>query len=209
MVVWNIRNVKEQAAFKAMFEDSDRGAAIVAASFVENFIEYKLRHLMRSDDANVLGSTFEQDGPLATFSSKIKMGFLLRLLGKKARNELDTIRKIRNYFAHKLEDSKFSQSPFREWCNNLKLVEGYHQPKSEQSRLKDVPGMHFYETEDDARNALKEPRIRFLETCGMFVATFGYGNYPIFLPIHDDDRQMWPILKWHIDPLPTQGTTST
>ena len=73
MVSWVSRSDAESAAFQEMFKDSDRGAALVAASFVEQFLEYKLRHMLRDDDETPLGEMFRSAGPLGSFSAKIHL----------------------------------------------------------------------------------------------------------------------------------------
>jgi hypothetical protein len=201
MVTWVIRTEAEAEAFKKIFEDSDRGAAIVAASFVEEFLKQQILYLLRTDTAakNVISKAFGSNGLLANFSNKIDLGFLLRLYGKKALAELDTIRRLRNDFAHNLEYQSFDTQSIATRCRNLTLVDGYFNPISERPRLRQIPGMHYYEDDGASTKAyLEKPRNRFLETCGIFVATFGYGNYPIVLPIYGDDRQAWPQIAWEI-----------
>jgi hypothetical protein len=40
------------------------------------------------------------DAPLATFSAKIRLAYALSIFGSSTRDDLDTIREIRNAFAH-------------------------------------------------------------------------------------------------------------
>jgi hypothetical protein len=65
---------------------------------------------------------FRSSGPLGPFSVKITMGFLMRLYSYEARRELETIKNIRNEFAHQIARS-FQFDRIRDLANNLSLSE--------------------------------------------------------------------------------------
>jgi hypothetical protein len=82
-----------------------RALAITCAAFLERALEeYVSSALKWPDDegeaAREQKAFFESDAPYATFSAKIRLGFLLGLYNKVVRDDLDTIREIRNAFAH-------------------------------------------------------------------------------------------------------------
>ena len=95
---WN-KNVN---AFHA---ESDRGAALLSGSFVENHLGIFLKSKIKnSDKADAL---FEGAGGLATFSQRIAIAYAFGFIGATERNDLDLIRRIRNHFAHHPLDTSF------------------------------------------------------------------------------------------------------
>jgi hypothetical protein len=69
-----------------------------------------------------LNQLLRPSGPLGAFSVKITLGHLLGLLSPAARKELETIKEIRNEFAHRVARS-FSFERIRDLANNLSLSE--------------------------------------------------------------------------------------
>ncbi len=106
------------AAYSRMVDsyrnESDRAAAILAASFLDNTLRQVLLAYMV--DHPRINDLFEGDRPLATFSSRISLAFGLGLVTSDRHTDLSLIRKIRNHFAHSEEASSFSASPARDWC---------------------------------------------------------------------------------------------
>src|SRR5260370_29125745 len=109
---------------KALHElehDSDRAAAIVGAVFVEEsltaFIQARLQ-----PDKDLIPELFRSSGPLGAFSVKINVGHLMSLYSGDARKELETIKEIRNEFAHRIARS-FSFERIRDLANNLSISE--------------------------------------------------------------------------------------
>src|SRR5262249_32748525 len=58
-------------------------------------------------------------GPLATFSARIDMAYLLGLIPDNVRRELHLIRKIRNDFAHSSENLDFNNEAIANRCREL------------------------------------------------------------------------------------------
>jgi hypothetical protein len=91
-------------------EAIDRTEALIGASFIEagltEVLKKKLKPQADDPDYKYLfdGSN---DGPLATFSAKIRMSYALRIIDEQGRRDLDTIRHLRNYFAHSINDVGF------------------------------------------------------------------------------------------------------
>jgi DNA-binding MltR family transcriptional regulator len=126
-IVWlaidQLENEKFQAAVKEIDETkSDRAAAIVAATFVEDHLTRVLRHNFEQDD-KLLEELFRPGGPLSDFGVKIDLGYLMGFYSKIAWKELDTIKKVRNDFAHKMEVRDFTHDRARELTNNLTMWE--------------------------------------------------------------------------------------
>ena len=90
--------------YEELQNESPRAAVIIAGAFLES----QLRDLLSSflvDDPKVvgelLGSDKKADRPLSTFSSRTKAAYCLGLISRSIYDDLETIRKIRNKFAHK------------------------------------------------------------------------------------------------------------
>lgn len=86
---------------------SDRTCAIVAAAFLDNSIQNILLSFLTEGSKTQNDSLFSQNGPLANFSSKITLSYRLGLISKFEYDNLNLIRKIRNYFAHDLSVNSF------------------------------------------------------------------------------------------------------
>lgn len=81
--------------------ESDRAAAIVMVTHVEEDLTDELRSHLRSDLApSEEAEIFHGEGLLATFSAKIKMGYALGLFGPETRDDLNILREVRNACAH-------------------------------------------------------------------------------------------------------------
>lgn len=65
------------------------------------------------------------NGPLSTFSAKIKAGYALGVYPQVVRDELDMMRHIRNAFAHATEKLSFKSEPVIMGCAALKIPDHY------------------------------------------------------------------------------------
>lgn len=102
-----------------LFKETDRGAALMAASYLEELLE-KLLIKFFINDNGLTNKLLNGYGGLSSFSSKIDLAFLLGLISKKTQNNLHLIRKIRNEFAHSADFIGFSKSSINNRCNELK-----------------------------------------------------------------------------------------
>ena len=96
--------------FEAFSEESDRGVALVAASFFDATLERLLRSRFSSrPDKHVrfVEPLFEALAPLSTFSAKIRLCYAIDLMNESMARDLDSIRQIRNKFAHTLQPKAF------------------------------------------------------------------------------------------------------
>jgi hypothetical protein len=53
------------------------------------------------------------------------MAYLLALIPKDIRDDVDAVRKIRNLFAHRIEDVAFDKSPVSDLAMNLKTIQWF------------------------------------------------------------------------------------
>ncbi len=101
--------------------ETDRGCALMAASFLDS----ELGDLLRSyvvDDRSVADEVFGQARPLGTFSSRIDASYLLGLISANARHDLHLIRKIRNDFGHVHRPLTFEDQSISNRCRELSLT---------------------------------------------------------------------------------------
>jgi hypothetical protein len=88
-------------------KESIRGSAIICATFVEEslsiIIKAKLAPPIKKNDELFDGAY----SPLGTFSAKIDLAYRLGLIDAKDRSSFHIIRKIRNEFAHSLNEMTF------------------------------------------------------------------------------------------------------
>jgi len=85
--------------------ESDRGAAVLAAGFVDNYLGLYLRSL--AVDLKVAEELFQSLGPLSSFSQRITLARAFGFVSKRDYEDLTLIRKIRNHFAHHPLDTTF------------------------------------------------------------------------------------------------------
>ncbi|WP_316633492.1 MltR family transcriptional regulator [uncultured Flavobacterium sp.] len=100
-------------------KETDRGCALMAASFLESELADLLRKKLVGTKSQ-LDNLFEFNGPLGTFSSKIKICYSLGFINKATMDDLDLIRKIRNEFGHDYNPIDFSTEAIKNRIGNLK-----------------------------------------------------------------------------------------
>lgn len=153
----------EISKYNSMLEqfrsESDRGAAVLAGSWVENIIGIYLEHKMVDQSAS--HELFSSNGPLATFSQRISIGSAFGLISKNTADTLNYIRKIRNHFAHYPLEASFDERPVSEWAQHLmKLLE---------EQLNSYTGMNSREGNKNETLKLKYScRDVYLLSCGLF-----------------------------------------
>lgn len=104
----------------AFNKESDRGAAILAGSFLEHYLGLFLQSF--TVDEAVSQKLFSGMGPLATFSQRIAVAYAFGYIDKKIYENLENIRKIRNYFAHHPIDGSFEDEEVK---NRVLLLSTY------------------------------------------------------------------------------------
>ncbi|WP_215779878.1 MltR family transcriptional regulator [Paludibacterium sp. B53371] len=125
---------KQHAEFtafhQALTNESDRGCALFAAAFLDKALS-DLLYLSLVADKRIEKDLFEGTAPLSSFSARIKLAFYLGKISKECRADLDTIRRIRNEFAHHAELISFDDQSIAGRCRNLQF--SYHE-RTQQPR---------------------------------------------------------------------------
>ena len=108
-----------QRLFKLLTVESDRGCALIAAAALDSSLLDCLS-LFFVDDKKVQANLLANSMPLGTFSSRIDVCYLAKIINKDIHNELHLIRKIRNQFGHVAEEISFSSPEISDRCALLK-----------------------------------------------------------------------------------------
>ncbi|MBL28065.1 MAG: hypothetical protein CMM50_11025 [Rhodospirillaceae bacterium] len=110
--------------FNAVVNQSDRGAALVIASMLDDTIRMALAAKFRPLNSDDYGDLFDPDRPLGTFSARINLAYALRLCDKREKRNLHTIREVRNAFAHTMRPITFKTVEVERLCSFLEPKEG-------------------------------------------------------------------------------------
>lgn len=106
---------------------TDRGAAIVAAAWLEEALSAALESVLHQHKTS-WQRLFAGNGPLTTFSAKIDLCRLLGMLTDMVRADLHIIRDVRNEFAHQIAHKEqhtklsFETTHIRDKCFALNCV---------------------------------------------------------------------------------------
>jgi DNA-binding MltR family transcriptional regulator len=115
-----------------------RTIALVSTAFLEHALEKAiLTHMPKDIEPATRKELFEgESGPLGTFSSKIILARGLGIVDKKEREDLDTIRIIRNSFAHSMTHFEFSNAAVERLCIALNFGDSpFARKKDAKSRF--------------------------------------------------------------------------
>ena len=113
------QHLKEVGEFhESLKQETDRGCALMIASFLDS----KLENLLRAgfvSSPKVADENLGISGPLGTFSTRIDMSYLLGIIGPKIQRDLHLMRKIRNIFGHDYKLLSFNDDRVSNRCLEL------------------------------------------------------------------------------------------
>lgn len=139
-----------QIVIQELRSESDRTVAIVGGAWVEEGLSGMLQAAFQPDPA-VWKRVTASYGPLSSFSAMIDIAYLLNLVSSQIYSDLNTIRGVRNIFAHDIAHKKtrerlsFASSDIKDKCLVLRCV---------------------------ARENLSNPRHAFIRACAVLCADF-------------------------------------
>ena len=112
-------DLQDYTSFLNEFQsESDRGAALVGAAWLDEKLMQTLHAFMLKDkttDELIVGGM----SPLGAFSARAKAAFALGLISKHEFHEIDIVRKVRNEFAHRTHGTTFKDEKIQAFCGNL------------------------------------------------------------------------------------------
>ena len=132
-------------------EKNDRGACILFAANVEAGLDAAIDQVLHIQNKSG-DDLFTEDGPVASFSRKIAMGYALRIFGATTHKNLTIIRHVRNAFAHAKILIHFDTPEARELCDDLTRI-ALVPPHVVQDAQRDKSGLPARELFEDVCNA--------------------------------------------------------
>ncbi|MBB5213307.1 hypothetical protein [Microbulbifer hydrolyticus] len=121
---------QDQEILEKEFEgDSDRAAAIVGASYLDELLKELLIQFMVDDSSQNNKALFSGTGPISSFSARINLAYRFGAISKFEKKTLHGIRGIRNEFAHKLSGASFQEESIRQRSINLSIPRELLMPK--------------------------------------------------------------------------------
>jgi len=154
-----MRDITKDSLYRisqAFRNEPDRSVAILGSALIEDQLGSMLGMFLVPDTNKA--KLFATYGPLSTFSARTEMAYLLGLIPKDIHDDIDYVRKIRNHFAHKIENVSFDKSPVFDLATNLRAVEWF------------MKGMSVVEkppSPTEIQDILERPRRRFEITVGI------------------------------------------
>jgi hypothetical protein len=138
-------------------DETDRACAVLGAAHLDYLLAKAIEaHLPRGTEMSD-ELLFKPEAPIGTFSSRISMAFALDIISRETKEYLNTIRRIRNGFAHKMEIHSFGEDQsIIDRCNNLhisiKQAESYPEPhRSDLQKPRKLFEMTVISIQDDLR----------------------------------------------------------
>jgi DNA-binding MltR family transcriptional regulator len=114
--------LEDQKILDTEFEgSSDRSAAIVGVSYLDELLKEVVLECMVKDTSNVNKQLFSNNGPLSSFSSRIDLSYRFGVISKYEKSQLHILRKIRNIFAHMLVGASFENEGVKQQTLNTSV----------------------------------------------------------------------------------------
>lgn len=101
-------------------KETDRGAALLAAAFLDDVLDVMLRAVFVGDPEAV-NKIIGPGRPLESFGARAHLAYCVGLLGTDIYADINLIREIRNDFAHR-HPTTFEVAEIRQKCERLKCV---------------------------------------------------------------------------------------
>ncbi|WP_374675995.1 MltR family transcriptional regulator [Ideonella sp.] len=105
--------------------ESDRGAAVLAGSFLEAYVGDYLMSLIAQEKKSkqFVDQLTGANGALATFSQRSAVAYAFGLIDKQTFSDLSLIRKVRNHFAHHPTEATFDDDDAGPAINKLSAAQ--------------------------------------------------------------------------------------
>jgi len=169
---WAIDDADDAPAIEEVEYLSDRAAAIIGGTILENSVTIALCHEFIDDKVNI-EKLIGRGGPLNTFETKAKLLRVLGLLSENGYKDLANIITIRNRFAHKIKASSFQHDQIKNLCMNLKIVESLvmeRQPLADAMFAKKMPRFSLFV--ENPSEVLSDARNRFFLAIAVYSRSF-------------------------------------
>lgn len=115
-----LQNEEVRDILKTLLDGKDHpSVALRASALVELSLTESLLSRLWTKNGKAEEELVGLGGPLDGFSRKIRLAEAMRVFGPETRYQLDTIRRIRNAFAHSHRDITFDSAPVADLCRTL------------------------------------------------------------------------------------------
>ena len=107
-----------QKVYDVLNHESDLACVLIGTSYLSELLGSAIRTVLRKSNTteNLLAPG---KGVLGSFKARVDLAYCLKIIEKRDRQDLDTIGKIRNSFAHRHLSFDFTDSEVEKECNNL------------------------------------------------------------------------------------------
>ena len=102
-------------------KESDRAAAVLAVSYLDDLLKQLLLHNFRNKIKK--DELFDGMGPLNTFSAKITISYAYGLIDKNLKDDMNNIRRVRNEFAHEFKNLSFKEEKIKSRCERFNCTD--------------------------------------------------------------------------------------
>jgi hypothetical protein len=139
----------------SLAQESDRACAVLGAAWLDARLEDLLRRRMSGEPEELLGPS----RALQSFSSRIRLAHCLSWIDADTRADLDSIRSIRNDFAHSFDHSLSFETPsVADRCRTLHSAAAFLDGVSESAKHQPNFSVHIF---DAIHKKFARPRWRF------------------------------------------------
>ena len=125
------------ATFAELFMQSDRAAAVVSGSILEEILQRMLLAFFLPHQ-NIEKNLFDGLTPLSTFGAKSDITYHLGLINDAEYGDLKLIKRIRNEFAHSIKGINFDADIIKNRCYQLQTLKLTKPPEDMMNNIKNV-----------------------------------------------------------------------
>ena len=152
--------------------ESDRGASILAAVWIEELLTRKLKTLFSKGNSKAREKLYGQ----GSFSSKINAAYCLGWLDQDTYQDINLVRDIRNKFAHRLHGISHESPKIKDLINQFKIPRRYYDwDELRIAANSEETGVIFYtgETPPEAGMELDFQRLRYTIILSLLIVDVG------------------------------------
>jgi DNA-binding MltR family transcriptional regulator len=161
---------------KSLVHESDRGCILIGIALLDEALVENLRLAFRKDPTvkkKFIDPLFESSGPLNSFSHRINIAFALGTISADVRDDLHTLRKLRNETAHLYGPTSFQDQRIRSKLKSLRIAPVLTEaPRASKMQIGCVHG----HSEGDKREIFVE-RLAFMLALSHLCGTVKAGGY--------------------------------
>ncbi len=152
-----------QRISEALSDESDRACVILVASWADHFLEKKLVQEFSKGNADARSGLFSSNGPFSTFSGKLNTAFCAGWIDPDVYHDLQLIRKIRNEFAHSIDNHSLCDEPFSSMAAKLRVPKRQYHDWGDLAAANTDSGVVIYSGDrpDDAKEELALGKLTF------------------------------------------------